>query len=108
MFLIQRHATTFLQVGTKQTDLRNQDAHHHAQLVEGPKRSSKGSGRHLPHIHGRQAGEEAAEEADDQAASDDHLVGGAEGGEAHQKAADHSQNVDQEHGAAPDRENMEL
>lgn len=91
----------------RQTDLRYQDPHHHAQLVEGTERSSEGSGRHLAHVHGRQAREEAAEEADDQAAGDDHLVGGAEGGEAHQEAADHGQNVDQEHGATPDEENMD-
>lgn len=76
--------------------------------MEGAERSSQGSGRHLPHVHGRQAGEEAAEEADDQAASDDHLIGGAHGGEAHQQAADHGQDVDQEHGATPDEENKNL
>lgn len=105
--LIHHHAIKFLQVGDQQTDLCDQDAHHHTQLVEGAKGSSQGGGRHLPHVHGRQAGEEAAEEADDQAASDHHLVGGADGGEAHQQAADHGQDVDQEHGATPDEENMD-
>lgn len=78
-------------------DLCNQDAHHHAKLVESAERSSQGSRRHLSHVHGRQAGEKAAEQANDQASSNDHLIGGADGGEAHQEAADHGQNVHQEH-----------
>lgn len=82
---------------TPTADLCNQDAHHHAKLVESAERSSQGSGRHLSHVHGCQAGEKAAEQADDQASSDHHLIGGADGGEAHQEAADHGQNVHQEH-----------
>lgn len=64
--------------------------------------SSEGGGRHLADVHGSQAGEEPAEQADDQATGDHHLVGGADGGEAHEEAADHRQRVHQEHGAAPE------
>lgn len=93
--------------GKPPADLSDQDAHHHTQLVQGAKGSSEGSGRHLAHVHGSQAGEEPAEQADDQTAGNYHLVGGADGGEAHEEAADHSQRVDQEHGATPEEEDEE-
>ncbi len=66
--------------------------------------SSEGSGWHLAHVHGSQAGKETAEQADDQATGDHHLIGGADGGEAHEGAADYRQTVHQEHGAAPEEE----
>lgn len=70
-------------------DLRDQDAHHHAELVKSAEGSSEGSGWHLTHVHGSQAGKKAAEQADDQATGDHHLIGGADGGEAHEEATDH-------------------
>lgn len=82
--------------------LSNQDAHHHTELVEGAEGPPEGRGRHLANVHGGQAGEEAAEQADDQAPSNHHLIRGADGGEAHEEAADHRQAVHQEHGATPE------
>lgn len=93
--------------GEAPADLSDQDSHHHTELVQGPKGAAEGSGRHLTHIHGSQAGEEAAEQADDQTAGDHHLVGGADGGEAHEEATDHGQRVDQEHGATPEGDESE-
>lgn len=85
-------------------DLCDQDAHHHAQLVESPKGSTQRSGGHLAHIHGGQACEEPTEQAYDQTAGDNHLIGGADGGEAHEEASNHCKAVDQEHGATPEEE----
>lgn len=76
-------------VGKTLSDLSNQDAHHYAKLVKSAKGSSEGSGWHLPHIHGSQAGKKTAEQADDQATGDHHLIGGADGGEAHEEATNH-------------------
>lgn len=83
------------------TDLSHQDANHYAQLVQGAEGAPERGGGQLPHIHGRKAGKEATEEANDEASSDDHLIGGANGGETHEEASDHSQDVDQEHGQFP-------
>lgn len=84
---------------SKVSNLSNQDAHYHSELMQSTKCSTKRCWWHLPHVHGSQPGEETAEQANDQTTRNHHLIGGADGGEPHEEASDHSQDVHQEHGA---------
>lgn len=84
--------------------LCHQDADDHAQLVQGAEGPSDSGGSYLAHVHGGQARAQAAEDADDQPADDDHLEGFRHEGQAHQTPANDSEDVRDEHGLAPGEE----
>lgn len=76
-----------------------------AQLVESAKGPPQGGRRDLANVHGHKTCAEAAEEADNQSAQDQHFNRLGYFAEPHKAATSDSQQVDDEHRIAPERLN---